>query len=239
MEVGCGDGGCAAAFERAGGKVIMMDIDPRLIAIANRLNAQEGIRAPAFVGDVFDDTADFYRAGPFDLVVLRDVVEHLASAADALQIIGRHLSEGGRLYVVFPPYYSPYGAHQQILPRKRLGPLPYNKLPWVQLLPERWFRALARGDSPQNAEVERLRGIRLTIGKFERAVKESGFEVERRKLYLSRPTFALRYGFPVLGAPLIGRVPILRELFVTAAYYLLRRRIRKGDPKGGGEVAPT
>ena len=164
LEVGCGDGGCAAAFERAGAQVVMMDVEQRLVDIARELNDREGVHAKAFVGDVFDEAGAFYDEGPFDIVVFRDVMEHLEEPARALQIVARHLSSDGLVFVVFPPYYSPYGAHQQILPRKKLGFLPYNKLPYVQLLPDRSFSAIIRGDAPANREVARLRAGTLESG---------------------------------------------------------------------------
>ncbi|MBP2681912.1 MAG: Methyltransferase domain, partial [Candidatus Krumholzibacteriota bacterium] len=65
LEIGCGDGGCGAAFSEAGCRVVMMDIDERLVSLAARLNQEEGIEAQTFVGDVLDESASFYREGPF------------------------------------------------------------------------------------------------------------------------------------------------------------------------------
>jgi SAM-dependent methyltransferase len=223
LEVGCGDGGCGAAFYRAGCEVVMMDIDKRLVEIAKRLNEEEKIDCTAFVGDVLDEAAPFYGEGPFDLVMFRDVMEHLDRPADALRVVRDHLSENGLVFVVFPPYCSPYGAHQQIIPRKTIGPVPYNKLPYLQLLPKSWFLRLISGGSAANREVERLNGIRLTIRRFEKAVETAGLAVRAKKLFLSRPTFALRYGLPVMGAGWLGKLPGLKEVMVTAAYYLLGR----------------
>jgi SAM-dependent methyltransferase len=223
LEVGCGNGGCGAAFAGAGCRVVMMDVDERLVSLARRHNASEGIDARTFVGDVFDEDAAFYGEGPFDLVLLRDVIEHLDDTARALRIACENLAKGGLVFVVFPPYYSPYGAHQQILPRKRLLFLPYNKLPYIQLLPRRMFESLVRGEGPPHGEVRRLSAIRLTIGRFERCVREAGLVAVRKRMFLTRPSFALRYGVPVVGASVAGAIPLLRELFVTAAYYLLAR----------------
>lgn len=223
LEIGCGDGGCGLAFARAGCDVVMMDVDERLVEIARRANERDAVEIPTFVGDVFDSDADFYREGPFDIVLFRDVMEHLEDPARAIGIVGRYLAPGGRIFVVFPPYFSPYGAHQQIVPRKTVLGLPYNKLPFIQLLPRRCFLRMTGGSTGANREVARLRDIRLTIAGFERAVTRAGFRVRNRKTYLSRPTFSLRYGIPVVPAGPIGRIPLLRELFVTAAYYLIEK----------------
>ncbi len=240
LEVGCGDGGCGAAFSVAGCRVVMMDIDERLVSLAARHNKREGIDAKTFVGDVLDENAAFYREGPFDLVMFRDVIEHLGDPGGALRVARRFLSKGGVVFVIFPPYYSPYGAHQQILPRKGTRLAPYNKLPYLQLLPRGLFESLVRGEGNAHREVNRLSRIRLTIGKFERCVREAGMVAVRKKMFLSRPSFALRYGIPVVGASFLGSIPVAREVAVTAAYYLLARFPLDSsvtvDAPGQGEV---
>jgi len=225
LEIGCGDGGCGAELQRAGARVTALDIDARLVQISNDLNRREGVGVQAFVGDINDAHCPGLERGPFDLVLLRDVVEHLENLEQVLRIVVAHLSPGGFVFVDFPPYYSPFGAHQQILPRRKLGPVPYNKLPWIQLLPDALFLRLVAGDGPANREVRRLRGIRLTLGKFERAVRRIPLRIRRRELHLLRPSFKLRYGLPVLGASFVGQVPGLNELLVTGAYFLLERDI--------------
>jgi SAM-dependent methyltransferase len=221
LEVGCGNGGCAAEFSRAGCHVVMMDIDERLVGLAGEHNDREGVTAEAFAGDVRNEAASFWRRGPFDIVMFRDVMEHVESPAAVLRIVRRFLSPVGVVLVVFPPYYSPYGAHQQILPRKKFLFVPYNKLPYIQMLPERMFLRLVRGEGPSNEEVARLSTIRLTIRKFEREIREAGFVAREKRTYLSRPSFALRYGLPVIGAGFLGRVPLVAEAAVTAVHYLL------------------
>ena len=221
LEVGCGNGGCAAEFSRAGCHVVMMDIDERLVELAGEHNDKEGVRAEAFAGDVRNEAAPFWRRGPFDIVMFRDVMEHLERPAAVLRIVRRFLSPVGVVLVVFPPYYSPYGAHQQILPRKKFLFVPYNKLPYIQMLPERMFLRLVRGEGPSNEEVARLSTIRLTIRKFEKEIREAGFVEREKRTYLSRPSFALRYGLPVVDAGILGRVPLVAEAAVTAVYYLL------------------
>lgn len=221
LEIGCGDGGCGAAFHRAGCDVVMMDVDRRLVDTARQANEAEEIEIPTFVGDVFDSSAEFYSRGPFDIVLFRDVMEHLENPAEALRIVKQHLSGSGVVFVVFPPYYSPYGAHQQIMPRRTVVGIPYNKLPYLQLLPKPWFLRIAAGDSAANKEVMRLSNVRLTMARFEESVRVAGLQIRESKMYLSRPTFALRYGLPVMPAGFAGKVPWLREVWVTAAYYLL------------------
>jgi SAM-dependent methyltransferase len=224
LEVGSGDGGCAAEFYNAGCQVTSMDIDERLVRIADEFNEREGLEIHVSQGDVCDESSEAFQKGPFDIIMLRDVIEHIAEPAAALRILKNILSPGGLLFIVFPPYYSPFGAHQQILPKKKKFSLPYNKLPYIQLLPDRMFLSIVKGDASSNHEVSRLRDIRLTLRKFERTARETALTIRGKKLYLSRPTFTLRYGAPVIGASFLGSIPLLRELTVTAAYYLLAKK---------------
>jgi SAM-dependent methyltransferase len=230
LEAGSGNGGCAAEFHRAGCRVTAVEIDPRLVETARALDAKEGVDVETLAGDVCDRDCPGLDRGPFDIILLRDVVEHLENLAGALENMRRHLSDDGVVFVVFPPYYSAYGAHQQILPRRRAGVMPYNKLPFIQLLPDGWFNAITRGDTAPHEEVARLRGIRLTLRRFGHDVDEAGLAFRNRKHYLVRPTHKLRYGLPVVGASFLGRVPVINELLVTACYCLLETKKPGVDP---------
>ena len=224
LEAGSGNGGCAAQFQRAGCRVTAVDIDDRLVKTATALNEAEGVPVDTFNGDVCRPDCPGLDRGPFDIILLRDVVEHLEDLVGALENLRGNLSDSGVIFIVFPPYYSAYGAHQQILPRKRIGFVPYDKLPFIHLLPDRWFSAITSGDTAPHREVARLRGIRLTIRKFSRSVAAARLAVRHRKYYLTRPTHKLRFGVPVVGASLLGRVPLVNELVVTACYCLLEKK---------------
>jgi SAM-dependent methyltransferase len=224
LEAGSGNGGCAAEFHRSGCRVTAVEIDERLASKAKALDAAEGVGVETFAGDVCKPDCAGLDRGPFDIILLRDVVEHLDDLVGALANLRRNLREAGVIFIVFPPYYSAYGAHQQILPRKRTGLIPFNKLPFIHLLPDGWFSAITRGDSPGHKEVARLRGIRLTLRGFSRSVDAAGLAVRNRKYYLVRPTHKLRYGLPVVGASVLGRIPVLNELLVTACYCLLEMK---------------
>ena len=47
----------------------------------------------------------------FHTVIMNDAMEHVDDPFAVLQECYRVLQPGGRLYVNFPPYYHPYGAH--------------------------------------------------------------------------------------------------------------------------------
>lgn len=47
----------------------------------------------------------------FDTVIMNDAMEHVAEPEAVLKEILRVLTKGGKLYVNFPPYNHPFGAH--------------------------------------------------------------------------------------------------------------------------------
>ena len=55
------------------------------------------------------------------------------------------------------------------------------------------------------------------------ALKDAGFEVVGRELFLIRPEYEVRYGMKARDARVLGRLPLVRETAVNGAFYLLRR----------------
>ena len=121
----------------------------------------------------------------------------------------------------FPPYYSPFGAHQHFL-RNRM-----SKLPYIQLLPNAMFTKAYKNARWQKDvdEVSRLRKIRLTITKMRRAIKNALLELVDEQLYFLRPVFKLKFGLPPIKANFLKHIPGLRELAALEASYLLRKKI--------------
>src|SRR4029077_4551692 len=100
-----------------------------------------------------------------------DAMEHFADPAGALAELSRVVRPGGRLYLTFPPYYSPHGAHLY----------DYVGLPWCQLLlPRRVLYATIersireveqeQGRAADEARVQRIRHEQIDF--FEKALNQ-------------------------------------------------------------------
>lgn len=225
LDVGCGDGGAVIGLARAGARLSGLEIDPRRLHGARQQVEAEKLEVQLAVADVTDAKSLEVLGGPFDLILFRDVLEHIPRGGQALANCRALLADRGGIVVVFPPYYSPFGGHQQLLhPKARLG-IPFARLPWAHCLPRNLFRSLARGDGgaddPQWEEIETIHAARLTLSSLRKTAKEARLRVARAHHYLLRPSFALRYGTPVLGAGILGAVPLLREVLVTGSYQYL------------------
>ena len=173
-------------------------------------------------GDILEVDAAEYK---FDLILLHDVIEHTPNPVAILEKARTCLTHGGRIFVSFPPYYSPFGGHQQEAGNG------IRFVPFVHYVPDRLFYALTRfRDTPYmsaestQADIRSVRQTRLTLSKAERAFDRAGLHIETQELFLFRPEFQVRYGLSSRSVPLVHRVPIVREITTLGAYYLLRSK---------------
>ena len=219
-EIGCGEGGVLAAIADEGASEVL-GIDIRQIAIDSAAKTFDtlGLKADFAIVDITNDTVPDKWRNHFDLVLLRDVIEHLHETEKSLRNIMEFIKLGGYLSVVFPPYYSPFGAHQHLLDNTM------GKLPFIQLLPDGLFNKAYKNARLQIdvEEVSSLREIRLTIAKFREAAKSAGFETVSEELYFLRPVFKMKFGLPTIRANFLKAIPGIRELVALEASYLLRK----------------
>ncbi len=218
-EIGCAEGGVLAAYvDRGATKALGTDIqEPLLRMISQPIWSGLGYVITFTQHDViYDDIPDEWK-GAFDVVLLRDVIEHLDDAGVALKNIARLLKPGGVVVVTFPPYTSPFGGHQQLLGTK-LGSIPF-----VHLLPWKLFRSIIRGGDPANQEeLERLHRIRCSASKVADASKRAGLDIVSQRYFALRPVFRWKYQLPIPSfevSPLKG-LPLVKDLAMEVAFIL-------------------
>jgi len=121
IDVGCGLGGSTIAFAERGASCSGIDIDPARVRDATKIAQEKGWGDIKFsVKDICED----FSGQKFDIVILRDVLEHTADRAKTLGNISALMEKDALLFISFPPYYSPYGGHQHH-PRSITKFLPY------------------------------------------------------------------------------------------------------------------
>ena len=214
LDLGCGAGGLSVALAESGAQCVGVDLREEQIAVASRLAAEHGVVARFLVGDIL--TMDLPEC--FDLVILNEVVEHLVNLSNVeamLRWCRQHLAPQGATYASFPPWWSPFAGHQAGWPRIRY-------IPWYHLLPYRLKRLLAPEEAPAYRRYSKELN-RLTIGSFEKTVRQAGLMIDRRELYFLRPEYHFRYGVPAIRLPFLDKIPVVREVATSGAYYLLSR----------------
>ncbi len=218
LDAGCGHGGVIAGLSSGFslGEAIGLDRDEKMLdsARSRRLDKIEWLQA------------DFlsYSGKTFDLVLLRDVLEHIGDVKGALRKTFDLLKPGGSAYVTFAPFYSPFGGHQHN--GEGLGAY----LPWVHLLPEGLFRRLLRlpGNSYKTGDklredIDSVFATKLSLRSMARELPSLPWEVEYRAYYFSRPDYRLKFGMPSVCLPSWTPLP-LAELATTGAEFLLRKK---------------
>jgi SAM-dependent methyltransferase len=175
------------------------------------------------------DLTELETAGPFDLVLLHDVLEHVVRPDAVLEAARRSLVDGGHVFVSFPPYWSAFGGHQHLAAGWA------RAVPYVHYLPARVFYRVARpGDNEYMREadsledLESVRATKLSLRRAEAAFSRAGLKIESSERFLLRPEYTVRYGLRTAGAGALGRTPLLRELIVNGAFYLLRTADGRG-----------
>ena len=203
-DFGCGTGEQAIALARDEGcDVVGIDSNPATLARANaratlaRANARAaGQPLKGSVRFVESVTPDL--AGTFDVVISQNAMEHFPDPDSIVALMTRLVRPGGVMLVTFgPPWYSPFGSHMHY----------FCKVPWLNLLfSERTVmkvRSRYRSDGAQRyVDVES--GLnRMSLAKFERVIANAGVQAKHSQYAC------------VKGLDFLGKIPVVRELFVN------------------------
>lgn len=225
LDIGCAEGGAMAALEDEGARCEGVEINASRVELGKALCNKDKVRNLRFiVGDITKDSILKNLKNRYDLILLRDVIEHLWEKAKVLTGIKNLLNSDGCIMISFPPFYSPFGGHQQMLSSR------WRYFPYIHLLPRPFFDVFSfhlscQGDNRFILEEMKLfRRERLSLQTFEKLINQLGLKIAAKKLYLSRPSHQLRYGFKIVEARGLGQVPLVRELLVSGAFYLLQPR---------------
>jgi len=111
LDFGCGAGGKSLYYASLGAnKVVGMDIVESYAAESAALAAKLGL-ADKFTFVLGDATNSGFEDNTFDTIIMNDFMEHVSEPEKVLVEARRIIRPGGRIYINFPPYYHPFGAH--------------------------------------------------------------------------------------------------------------------------------
>jgi 2-polyprenyl-3-methyl-5-hydroxy-6-metoxy-1,4-benzoquinol methylase len=100
LDVGCAYGGPLVAFAERGARVTGIDVNERLLALAQVNLRERGLDADLVRGDATAPQPSF--RGAFDVIVANDVVEHVASLEAFLRNLASWLTARGVVYLEIP-----------------------------------------------------------------------------------------------------------------------------------------
>ena len=217
LDMGCGAAGKSLYYVSLGAKhVTGVDIVAHYKAEAEAMAQSLGFadRFSFVLGSAYEMP---FADRSFDTVIMNDFMEHVDDPAAALKEAMRLVRPGGRIFIKFPPYYHPTGAHLSDA----------INIPWVQLFYSddaliKAYKTLIRG-VPDEADrlalrfytdengVEKIGYInKMTLKKFKGILRDLSVEPQYYREIPLRPYFAL-----------FAKLPVLRELFVKMAIVVI------------------
>ncbi|MBL7765013.1 MAG: class I SAM-dependent methyltransferase [Chitinophagaceae bacterium] len=224
LEIGCGEGGVLKPFYDLGCECVGVDLDQPRIDLAEEFLAAEIASGNMKVmnQNVFDDAFRAAYTGYFDLIILKDVIEHIHGQEVFIPYLKTLLKPQGQVFFGFPPWYMPFGGHQQIAQKKWT-----SKLPYYHLLPMGIFKWLLKAAGENKHTIDTLVDVKetgISIERFERICIRSGFQIVKKQWFLINPIYQHKFGLkPRKQNFLFGAIPFVRNFLTTCAYYTIQR----------------
>lgn len=222
MEIGCGEGGVLHPFVEKGLQCLGVDLSASRIENAQSFQADSVAEGKIVfrTQNVYEESFQQEFSGHFDLILLKDTIEHIPDQAAFIPYLKQFLRPGGRIFFGFPPWYMPFGGHQQICSNKWLG-----KLPYYHLLPRSLYRGLLQSAKEPEGTIKELLEIKdtgISLERFERIVKQSELRIVLKTLFLFNPIYRYKFGLkPRKQSPILAAIPFFRNFVTTAGWYLV------------------
>lgn len=222
FEVGTAEGGVLLPFMERGCTCLGVDLAPERIELAKGFLANELAvgKVELRCQNIYD--ADFLAtfSGKFDIIILKDVIEHVPEQEKFVPYLKNFLKPGGQIFFGFPPWYMPFGGHQQVCRKKWV-----SVLPWYHILPRPIYKGILKMAGEHENIINELMEIvdtQITIERFEKIVKQSGLKVMRKQHYLINPIYKYKFGLqPRKQFGLLSAIPFVRNFVTTCVYYTI------------------
>ena len=223
LDIGCAEGGVLCSFADLGVEGYGIELSSSRLLIAKEMARKHHIPTIHFIIADINQMPLQSNQKPFDFILLRDVFEHLIDKQKIMSKLNSIMGDKTTLLITFPPFYAPFGGHQQLL-SSWLKRVPYfHVLPFPFWSVFRWYIKQFDKNSGYLNEVEKLRSHRITIDRFWNLAKVHGFKVVKKRYYITRPSYRLRFGWPVIISNRLARIPIMREFVISGAFFLLEK----------------
>ncbi len=225
LEIGCAQAGVLKSFIDAGFQGTGIELSPKWVVLAKEFLAeeiQEG-RAQIINKNIYDIDTSQEPDLVFDIIILKDVIEHIFHQEKFMQHMHKLLRPRGRVFFGFPPWQMPFGGHQQICQSRAL-----KYLPFFHLLPKGIYKLIFKvfGEKPKKIqELLEIKETGLSIERFEKICDQAGYQILHKTHFLINPVYAFKFGLkPREQLGLISAIPYLRNFMTTAVYYLIAQK---------------
>lgn len=216
LEVGSAEGGAIKFFYEKGANCYGVEISEARNAFAKEFINISKIKF--LTGDICENS--FVEELPkMDLILIRDVVEHIPNKLKALENLNRLLKPNGTIFLSYPPKFSPYAGHQQNV-KKRIG-----NLPFIHILPKKIYTLFLKAANLSDEKIVELLQTKhdmISIANIETLFTKAELTITKKSFYFIRPCFEKRFGWK-RRITIFNSIPILKEMFTLGAIYLLEK----------------
>ena len=221
LEIGCGEGGNLLPFLEMGCECWGVELSEGSYNNALRFYAESPLKSRLNLirKNIYDATSDEL-GGTFDIIFLRDVIEHIPEQEKFMKHLKTFMSPNGVVFFAFPPWRMPFGGHQQISRSKWI-----SRMPWVHIFPKPVYKAILRmfGLSKEESNgLSEFADTGIGISRFKKIVRRENYQIIRRTHWLFNPTYEIKFGLKPRRIPAVFHIPYLQDFYTTAVYYLLK-----------------
>jgi 2-polyprenyl-3-methyl-5-hydroxy-6-metoxy-1,4-benzoquinol methylase len=221
LEIGCGEGGVLAAFIKRDCIGVGVELYENRLQLAHELlkNEIEEKKITFIAKDIYQITEEEL-GGRFELIIMKDVIEHIHDQKKLLQRLHDFLLPRGAIFFGFPPWQMPFGGHQQMCKSKLL-----SKLPYYHLLPKKLYKWVLRKFNEPTEELLEIKDTGISIERFEKIVEQANYKIINKTHYLINPIYKYKFGWKARKQlPVLKSIPYLRDYFTTCVYYLITQK---------------
>ena len=224
MEIGCAEGGVLKAFTDRGCFGFGVELQESRLKIAEKVfekELQEG-NAKLMSKNIYDMDLQSDIDEKFDLIILKDVIEHIHDQDRFLEYIRDFLKPNAHIFFGFPPWQMPFGGHQQLVNGKLLSKLPYYHLLHMPL-----YKLLLKLGGESEAKIEGMVEIKetgISIERFERLSKKNNYSIPLKQFYFINPIYKYKFNLkPRNQLSFLSAIPYFRNYWTSCVYYLIRK----------------
>ncbi|MEO1518131.1 MAG: class I SAM-dependent methyltransferase [Bacteroidota bacterium] len=222
LEIGCAEAGVLKAFTDLDHQCMGIELSAGRVELAKQFLAEEHSRGQIrfFSKNIYDIDLEKDIGHRFDLILLKDVIEHIHDQGRILRKLKDFLNPGGKIFFGFPPWQMPFGGHQQICKSKLAATLPY-----YHLLPRPIYKWMLEAFGENEVKVRNLLEVKetgISIERFERLLDQTNYRILKRQLFLFNPIYKYKFNLtPRKQSSVVTAIPVVRNFLSTCAYYLV------------------
>ena len=222
LEIGCGEGGVIKAFADLGCVCSGVELnDEKYKMAAHMLTEEIGREQVKLIHkNIYDPEFKSRFQGQFDLIILKDVIEHIPDQQKLLGYLHTFLRKNGVIFFAFPPWQMPFGGHQQMCESF------LKKTPWFHLLPMPMYKLILKTMREPQKIIDGLianKKTGISIERFERILRKTGYREIEKTSYLFNPIYKYKFHLsPKEQYKLLSKLPYIRNFLTTAIYCLVK-----------------